>query len=52
MRVTKGAIAAYEKKNWHHIVVAQDARLIEQLRAAHWKPYPETDADQQCEFLY
>jgi hypothetical protein len=47
------AIEAYEKKNWHYIVVARKtARLIEQLQAADWKLSPKTDADQQCEFLY
>jgi hypothetical protein len=34
------------------VVARKMARLIEQLRAAHWKPSPKTDADQQCEFLY
>ena len=47
------AIEAYEKKGWHYIVVARKTtRLIDQLRAADWKPSPKTDADEQCEFLY
>ena len=28
------------------------ARLLEQLQTANWKPSPNTDADQQCEFCY
>jgi hypothetical protein len=47
------AIEAYEKKNWHYIVVARKtSRLVEQLRVAEWKSSPRTDADEQCEFYY
>jgi len=47
------AIEAYEKKGWHYIVVARKtARMIDQLQTADWKPSPNTDADEQCEFLY
>jgi hypothetical protein len=47
------AIEAYEKKKWRYIVVARKtARLVDQLRAAKWKPSPRTDADGQCEFIY
>ena len=28
------------------------ARLVEELKAADWKPSPRTDADSQCEFHY
>lgn len=31
---------------------AKTARLVEQLRAAPWKPSPKPDADGQCEFTY
>ena len=41
------ATEAYEKKNWHYIVMARKtARLIEQLQRVEWKPSPKTDADQ------
>ena len=26
--------------------------MLDQLRAADWKPSPQTDADEQCEFWY
>jgi hypothetical protein len=47
------AIEAYEKKGWQYIVVARKtARLLDELQTAEWQPSPETDAGQQCEFLY
>ena len=47
------AVQAYEKRKCNFILVARKtARLVEQLRAAAWKPSPDTDADEQCEFLY
>ena len=47
------AVEAYEKRNWQFIVVARKtARLVDELKAAEWKPSPRTDADEQCEFRY
>jgi len=47
------AVEAYESRNWRFIIVARKtARLVEELRPAHWKPSPRTDADEQCEFRY
>jgi hypothetical protein len=47
------AIQAYEKRNCRFIVVARKtARLVDELKAAGWKPSPRTDADGQCEFFY
>jgi Transposase DDE domain group 1 len=47
------AVAAYESVKCGFIVVARKtARLVEQLKAAAWKPSPKTDADGQCEFWY
>jgi hypothetical protein len=47
------AVQAYEKRNCRFIVVARKtARLVDELKAADWKPSPRTDADGQCEFLY
>ncbi len=47
------AVEAYESRNWQFIVVARKtARLVDQLKAAAWKPSPRTDADEQCEFRY
>jgi hypothetical protein len=47
------AIQAYEKRNCQFIVVARKtARLVDELKAAAWKPSPRTDADGQCEFFY
>lgn len=46
-------VAAYESLGWQFILVARKtARLVDELRAADWKPSPHTDADQQCEFWY
>ena len=48
-----GAVQAYEKRNCRFILVARKtARLVEELKAADWKPSPRTDADGQCEFFY
>jgi len=47
------AVQAYQKRNCRFIMVARKtSRLVEQLRAADWKPSPRTDADGQCEFFY
>lgn len=47
------AVQAYEKRKWQFILVARKtARLVNELKAADWKPSPRTDADGQCEFLY
>ena len=47
------AVEAYEKKHWNFILVARKtARLVDELKAATWKPSPHTDADEQCEFFY
>ena len=44
---------AYEKAKAQFILVARKtSRLLEQLQAAAWRPSPQTDADQQCEFWY
>jgi hypothetical protein len=47
------AIQVYQKYGCQFIVVAQKIpRLLEELKWAHWKRSPRTDADQQCEFWY
>jgi hypothetical protein len=47
------AVQAYERAPAQFILVARKtSRLLDQLRAADWKPSPKTDADQQCEFWY
>ena len=47
------AVEAYQKGKAHFIVVARKTpRLLEQLRAAQWKPSPNRDANEQCEFHY
>jgi hypothetical protein len=47
------AVRAYEKEKCRFIMVARKtSRLVEELNAAQWKPSPNTDADEQCEFLY
>ena len=47
------AIQVYQKYGCQFIVVAQKTpRLLEELKSAHWKRSPRTDADQQCEFWY
>jgi hypothetical protein len=46
-------VEAYQSRNWQFIVVARKtARLVDELKAAEWKPSPRTDADQQGEFRY
>jgi hypothetical protein len=47
------AVEAYESRNWQFIIVARKtARLVDELKAAEWKPSPRTDADEQYEFRY
>jgi hypothetical protein len=47
------AVEAYEGRGWQFIISARKtARLVEELKAATWKPSPRTDADGQCEFRY
>ncbi len=47
------AVQAYEKYRCQFIVVARKtSRLLEELKSAHWKRSPRTDADEQCEFRY
>jgi hypothetical protein len=47
------AVEAYEKFKFRFIVVARKtSRLLQELVAAEWKPSPQTDADEQCEFWY
>jgi len=47
------AVAAYEDRGAQFIIsVRKTARLVEELKAAVWKPSPHTDADGQCEFRY
>jgi hypothetical protein len=46
-------VAAYESVKCGFIIVARKtARLVEQLRAAEWKPSPKTDAEGESEFWY
>ncbi len=46
-------VEAYGKLNWKFIVVARKtSRLVDELKAAEWKPSPQTDADGECEFFY
>ena len=47
------AVQAYGKFKCQFIIVARKtSRLVEELVAAKWKPSPNTDADEQCEFWY
>jgi hypothetical protein len=47
------AVAAYEGRGVQFIISARKTgRLVEELKAAVWKPSPRTDADGQCEFSY
>ena len=47
------AVQAYDKYSCQFIVVAQKTpRLLAELKSAHWKRSPRTDADQECEFWY
>ena len=46
-------MTAYEGRGVQFIISARKtARLVEELKAAVWKPSPRTDADGQCEFSY
>ena len=47
------AVQAYEEGNCGFVIVARKtSRLVDVLQNADWKPSPETDADEQCEFVY
>ncbi len=47
------AVQSYEKYRCQFIVVARKtSRLLAELKSAHWKRSPRTDADGQCEFRY
>jgi hypothetical protein len=47
------AVEAYEQSGVQFIISARKtSRLVDELKAADWKPSPETDAHSQCEFLY
>jgi len=47
------AVKSYEKHRCQFIISARKtARLVEELKAAAWKPSPRTDADGECEFRY
>jgi Transposase DDE domain group 1 len=47
------AVAAYEGRGVQFIISARKtARLVEELKAAVWKPSPRNDAHGQCEFHY
>jgi len=47
------AVQAYENQGVQFILVARKtARLVDELKAAQWKPSPRTDAEGQCELRY
>ena len=47
------AVQAYEKAKASFLIVARKtSRLVEELEKAAWRPSPNTDADEQCEFQY
>jgi hypothetical protein len=47
------AVESYEKHHCQFIISARKTpRLVEELKAAAWKPSPRTDADGECEFRY
>src|SRR5207249_8037821 len=47
------AVEAYEAGHCEFIVCARKTdRLVEQLQKAKWKPSKNTDADEECEFIY
>jgi hypothetical protein len=47
------AVETYEKQGVQFIVSARKtSRLMDELKAAHWKRSARTDADGECEFLY
>src|SRR5262249_24505394 len=46
------AVEAYEKRGAEFLISARKiSRLVDQLKAAEWKPSPRTDADGQCDFI-
>jgi len=47
------AVQSYERHPCQFIISARKTgRLVDELKAAAWKPSPRTDADGQCEFRY
>src|SRR6516162_6428413 len=47
------AVVAYQSRGVQFIISSRKtAPLVEQLKAAEWKPAARTDADGQCEFRY
>ena len=47
------AVESYEQHQCQFIISARKTRrLVEELKAATWKPSPRTDADGECEFRY
>ena len=47
------AVEAYERKGVQFIISARKtSRLLDEVKAADWKPSRRTDADGQCEFRY
>jgi len=47
------AVESYAKHHCQFIISARKTgRLVDELKAAVWKPSPRTDADGQCEFRY
>jgi len=47
------AVQAYEKAKASFLIVARKtSRLLEELEKAAWRPSPNTDADEQCEFQH
>jgi len=47
------AVEAYQEFDARFVICARKTpRLLEQLRQAAWKPSPQTDADEECEFFY
>jgi len=47
------AVESYEQHQCQFIISARKTRrLVEELKAATWKPSPRTDADEECEFRY
>jgi Transposase DDE domain group 1 len=47
------AVETYESRGVQFIISARKtSRLVEELKAADWKPSPRTDADGQCQFRY
>jgi Transposase DDE domain group 1 len=47
------AVEAYEKAGVQFVIAARKtAPVLDQLKAAEWKPSPDANADGQCEFRY